>query len=278
MPGRLRTASRPSSTCDRRGAVRPASSGAATLGHFLAPARARVRRVGAATRARATGAPRSSTRRYGGIAGADRSCRRAAPIRAVTFGSDAVGRRPPLRQSYCAGRPEARFGTPAKRLEIAVAPRTGAVRDSPHTSRVGALPRRRPRVPPRSVRPSGVARTGRRAVAFGRDPTGERRVQCAAIRARDAWGRGGPMGLDNVAVQWPRTGRFYDPVAPAEFVDFGELADTPDIVRARPPRWPDTSPRPAPCGRPPTPSWSTCSSASTVCSTPPRRPPRTRTR
>ncbi|HET6211315.1 MAG TPA: hypothetical protein VFE14_00435 [Micromonosporaceae bacterium] len=35
------------------------------------------------------------------------------------------------------------------------------------------------------------------------------------------------MGLDNVAVQWPRTGRFYDPVAPAEFVDFGDLADAP---------------------------------------------------
>jgi hypothetical protein len=33
------------------------------------------------------------------------------------------------------------------------------------------------------------------------------------------------MGLDNVAVQWPRTGRFYDPVAPAEFVDFAELAE-----------------------------------------------------
>ena len=32
------------------------------------------------------------------------------------------------------------------------------------------------------------------------------------------------MGLDNVAVQWPRTGRFYEPVAPAEFVDFAELA------------------------------------------------------
>jgi hypothetical protein len=32
------------------------------------------------------------------------------------------------------------------------------------------------------------------------------------------------MGLDNVAVQWPRTGRFYDPVAPAEFVDFADLA------------------------------------------------------
>jgi hypothetical protein len=36
------------------------------------------------------------------------------------------------------------------------------------------------------------------------------------------------MGLDNVAVAWPRTGRFYEPVAPAEFVDFGDLADTPD--------------------------------------------------
>ncbi|MFC4042127.1 hypothetical protein ACFO1B_27175 [Dactylosporangium siamense] len=33
------------------------------------------------------------------------------------------------------------------------------------------------------------------------------------------------MGLDNVAVQWPRTGRFYDPVAPAEFVDFAGLAE-----------------------------------------------------
>jgi hypothetical protein len=38
------------------------------------------------------------------------------------------------------------------------------------------------------------------------------------------------MGLDNVAVQWPRTGRFYDPVAPAEFVDFAELADLPDVA------------------------------------------------
>ena len=37
------------------------------------------------------------------------------------------------------------------------------------------------------------------------------------------------MGLDNVAVRWPRTGRFYDPVPPAEFVDFGELADQPDV-------------------------------------------------
>lgn len=33
------------------------------------------------------------------------------------------------------------------------------------------------------------------------------------------------MGLDNVAVQWPRTGRFYDPVAPAEFVDFAGLLE-----------------------------------------------------
>lgn len=38
------------------------------------------------------------------------------------------------------------------------------------------------------------------------------------------------MGLDNVAVQWPRTGRFYDPVAPAEFVDFAELADLPEVA------------------------------------------------
>ena len=38
------------------------------------------------------------------------------------------------------------------------------------------------------------------------------------------------MGLDNVAVQWPRTGGSYDPVAPAEFVDFGELADEPDVA------------------------------------------------
>jgi hypothetical protein len=37
------------------------------------------------------------------------------------------------------------------------------------------------------------------------------------------------MGLDNVAVHWPRTGRFYDPVAPAEFVDFGEIVDIPRI-------------------------------------------------
>ncbi|RKN14690.1 hypothetical protein D7147_28505 [Micromonospora musae] len=37
------------------------------------------------------------------------------------------------------------------------------------------------------------------------------------------------MGLDNVAVHWPRTGRFYDPVAPAEFVDFGEIVDLPNI-------------------------------------------------
>jgi hypothetical protein len=32
------------------------------------------------------------------------------------------------------------------------------------------------------------------------------------------------MGLDNVAVLWPRTGRFYEPVAPAEFVDFADIA------------------------------------------------------
>ena len=32
------------------------------------------------------------------------------------------------------------------------------------------------------------------------------------------------MGLDNVAVQWPRTGRFYEPVVPDEFTDFAAFA------------------------------------------------------
>jgi len=38
------------------------------------------------------------------------------------------------------------------------------------------------------------------------------------------------MGLDNVAVRWPRTGDFYEPVAPAEFVDFGDLADAAEVA------------------------------------------------
>ena len=33
------------------------------------------------------------------------------------------------------------------------------------------------------------------------------------------------MGLNNVAVQWPRTGRFYEPVAAEEFADFTEIAE-----------------------------------------------------
>lgn len=37
-------------------------------------------------------------------------------------------------------------------------------------------------------------------------------------------------GLDNVAVHWPRTNQYYDPVAPAEFVDFGAIADRPEIA------------------------------------------------
>ncbi|HEX6872662.1 MAG TPA: hypothetical protein VF163_16315 [Micromonosporaceae bacterium] len=32
------------------------------------------------------------------------------------------------------------------------------------------------------------------------------------------------MGLDNVAVQWPRTGRFYEPVSADAFADFAEFA------------------------------------------------------
>jgi hypothetical protein len=38
------------------------------------------------------------------------------------------------------------------------------------------------------------------------------------------------MGLDNVAVQWPRTGRFYDPVPPDAFADFGQLAAEPGVA------------------------------------------------
>jgi hypothetical protein len=34
------------------------------------------------------------------------------------------------------------------------------------------------------------------------------------------------MGLDNVAVQWPRTGRFYEPVDAQEFADFIKFAET----------------------------------------------------
>jgi len=37
-------------------------------------------------------------------------------------------------------------------------------------------------------------------------------------------------GLENVAVHWPRTNQYYDPVAPAEFVDFAKVADEPDIA------------------------------------------------
>jgi hypothetical protein len=32
------------------------------------------------------------------------------------------------------------------------------------------------------------------------------------------------MALDNVAVRWPRTGRFYEPVPADEFADFADLA------------------------------------------------------
>jgi hypothetical protein len=40
------------------------------------------------------------------------------------------------------------------------------------------------------------------------------------------------MGLDNVAVQWPRTGRFYEPVAPTEFDDFGRFAAQTPVTGA----------------------------------------------
>jgi hypothetical protein len=40
------------------------------------------------------------------------------------------------------------------------------------------------------------------------------------------------MGLDNVAVRWPRTGESYEPVAPEEFADFGEIAQMPTVPPA----------------------------------------------
>src|SRR5690606_30153426 len=40
------------------------------------------------------------------------------------------------------------------------------------------------------------------------------------------------MGLDNVAVRWPRTGPDYEPVPPAEFQDFAELAEQPGVAAA----------------------------------------------
>lgn len=37
------------------------------------------------------------------------------------------------------------------------------------------------------------------------------------------------MGLENVAVAWPRTGRRYEPVPPAEFAEFAQFASAPGI-------------------------------------------------
>src|SRR5262245_23705954 len=45
-----------------------------------------------------------------------------------------------------------------------------------------------------------------------------------AARAPQPPGGERAMGLDNVAVQWPRTGRFYEPVAADEFSDFADFA------------------------------------------------------
>lgn len=40
------------------------------------------------------------------------------------------------------------------------------------------------------------------------------------------------MGLDNVAVRWPRTGASYEPVPPEEFADFDEIAQMPTVPPA----------------------------------------------
>ena len=67
------------------------------------------------------------------------------------------------------------------------------------------------------------------------------------------------MGLDNVAVQWPRTGRFYEPSARRS------SPTSPSSPRRRRPRpdrprpWPPTSHGRRRCGPAPTPNSSTCS-------------------
>ena len=86
------------------------------------------------------------------------------------------------------------------------------------------------------------------------------------------------MGLDNVAVKWPRTGRFYDPVAPAEFVDFAGIGDrAPDVPRPAV-ALADHIAETAPLRSARSPSWWTCFSGSTVSSTRPMRPPKTKIR
>jgi hypothetical protein len=47
---------------------------------------------------------------------------------------------------------------------------------------------------------------------------------CCRPHGQSMGGKHG-MGLDNVAVRWPRTGDFYDSVTTAEFGDFADMAD-----------------------------------------------------
>src|SRR6266550_3695571 len=82
------------------------------------------------------------------------------------------------------------------------------------------------RTPRAATLPHGGGRSCRNLARAGR---------CMAGRPhRGRRGEVAPMahdkGLDNVAVRWPRTNQFYDPVAPAEFVDFGAIADAPEIA------------------------------------------------
>ncbi len=86
-------------------------------------------------------------------------------------------------------------------------------------------------------------------------------------------------GLDNVAVQWPRTGRFYEPVAPDEFNDFA------DFAAAAPPQAGPAAALASHIAKTATVRahgvhqiWSTFSSGWKASSTPPTRRPRTRTR
>src|SRR2546421_5258516 len=125
-------------------------------------------------------------------------------------------------QSYLARAAETARGTP----EIAVAVRIGPGATPPTHPGTGPRPATRGALSilagtaGRSRPVRRVARKRPGAVAFRPDTPDI--DQPADTGGKEEWTA---MGLDNVAVQWPRTGRFYEPVAPAEFVDFAALAE-----------------------------------------------------
>ena len=298
MPGRLRTASRPSSTVIDS-APYSCFFCAATLGHFLAPAapagrrRARVRRTG-----RDVGA-RDRRRRPSGQR-AERAGRRGCPRIAIGSDTDVeTDLGPPARVArphrvfvslsilLCAEDRTTHSGTLARRAE--------KCRSRPNPRSPTTPPTRRGRSPiatrrartglTRAGAASGVARaTACRAVRLRRRrepavivPVGSRTIARPIDRTRaheevTRWGwttsrctGRGPAGSTTRSRRPSSSTSASSPTLPRHRRADGGAG------RA-------TSPRPARSGRPRTPSWSTCCSASTVCCTPPTPPPRTRTR